>query len=41
MINADVIACIFSHLHAALGTEGNMFDKNGLQAAKEQQKLNI
>ena len=38
-IHADVIVYIFAHLHTALRTEGNMLDKNGLQAAKELVKL--
>ena len=38
-IHADVIVYIFSHLHTALRTEGNMLDLNWLQAAKKLAKL--
>ena len=38
-IHADVIVYIFAHLHTALRIEGNMLDKNWLQAAKELVKL--
>ena len=38
-IHADVIVYIFTHLHTALRTEGNMLDMNWLQASKEIVKL--
>ena len=34
-IRADVIVYIFAYLHTNLRTEGNMWDINWLQAAKE------
>ena len=38
-IHAGVIDFIFTHLHTALRTEGNMFDITWLQAAKELVKI--
>ena len=38
-IHTDVIVYIFAHLHKALRAEGNVLDKNLLQAAKELVKL--